>query len=88
MANLRILTAALALAAVGAAGTVIADQAADRDTQGKQAPHAQDSQTDNGIGGSAQVPGARDGADKTNPYDDLGPDDSDDDQMDDTPINE
>ncbi|MFO7705876.1 MAG: hypothetical protein R6V43_12205 [Halopseudomonas sp.] len=71
MPTFRLLTAALALSALGAGATAMAaDHAADH----AQPTHTQGSQSDTETGGSAQVPNTRDGAENTNPYDEVGPD--------------
>jgi hypothetical protein len=79
MPTFRLLTAALALSVLGMAAPALADEHA--------AEHAQDSDTEAEIGGSAQVPNTREGAETTNPYDDVGRDE-DAIQDDDQPINE
>ncbi|MBQ0775976.1 MAG: hypothetical protein KBT84_00190 [Pseudomonas sp.] len=92
MPTFRLLTAALAISVLGMAAPALADEHA--------AEHAQDSNTEAEIGGSAQVPNTREGAETTNPYDDVGLDEMGDEisdemntdedaiQDDDQPINE
>ena len=68
MPTFRLLTAALALSVLGIAAPALADEhAADHGAE-----HTRDSDTEAEIGGSAQVPNTREGAETTNPYDDVG----------------
>ncbi|MFO7703953.1 MAG: hypothetical protein R6V43_02295 [Halopseudomonas sp.] len=71
MPTFRLLTAALALSALGVGATALA---ADHAAEHTQPTHTQGSQSDTDTGGSAQVPHTRDGAENTNPYDEAGPD--------------
>lgn len=93
MHTFRMLTAAMALTALGAAAPVLADQH-DQSKAGEhtQPTHTQGSQSETATGGSAQVPGTRDGAEATSPYDDVGHDDVDNPREDamegDQPVNE
>lgn len=93
MPRIRTMTAALALCALGIAAPALADEhAADRAGEHTQPTHTQGSHSDTDTGGSAQVPNTRDGAEKTNPYDEAGPDDMNTDndapQAEDSTINE
>lgn len=89
MPTFKILTAALALTAIGAASVAMANES---DAEHTEPTHTQGSHSDTESGGSAQVPGTRDGAEKTNPYDDVGPDGVEDEidtmRDDEPPINE
>ncbi|WP_022964393.1 hypothetical protein [Halopseudomonas pelagia] len=78
MSNFRILTVAFTLAALSATGTALAGQHANQSAEESGPTHTQGSHSDTDSGGSAQVPGTRDGAEKTNPYDEVGPEDRDD----------
>ncbi len=66
MPTFRLLTAALTLSALGLATLALADD--------HGAEHTGETNTAAEIGGSAQVPNTREGAEKTNPYDDVGVD--------------